>query len=128
MHKILVPQQSSTLPDQWHLAPVLDTGVFVFFSGITGVHPDSSVSEDPETQFRDAFGFVALHLRAAGLHFSEVVEMTSYHVALREHLNVFIKVKNEFIRLPYPAWTAIGVTELITVGTLLEIRIIAKRA
>jgi enamine deaminase RidA (YjgF/YER057c/UK114 family) len=28
----------------------------------------------------------------------------------------------------YPAWTAIGVTELITEGTLLEIRVIAKRA
>jgi enamine deaminase RidA (YjgF/YER057c/UK114 family) len=28
---------------------------------------------------------------------------------------------------PYPAWTAIGVTELITDGTLLEIRVIAKR-
>jgi enamine deaminase RidA (YjgF/YER057c/UK114 family) len=43
-------------------------------------------------------------------------------------LNTFIKVKDEFVGMPYPAWTAIGVTELITEGTLLEIRIIAKRA
>jgi enamine deaminase RidA (YjgF/YER057c/UK114 family) len=41
---------------------------------------------------------------------------------------VFIKVKDEFVPAPYPAWTAIGVTELITEGTLLEIRVIAKRA
>ena len=57
-----------------------------------------------------------------------VVEMTTYHVELRKHLNAFIKIKDEFVRTPYPAWTAIGVTELITEGTLLEIRVIAKRA
>jgi enamine deaminase RidA (YjgF/YER057c/UK114 family) len=38
-----------------------------------------------------------------------------------------VKVKDEFIRDPYPAWTAIGINELITEGTLLEIRAIAKR-
>jgi hypothetical protein len=37
-------------------------------------------------------------------------------------------IKDEFVGSPYPAWTAIGVTELITEGTLLEIRVIAKRA
>ena len=73
-----------------------------------------SVSDDPETQFRDTFKFVAMHLEAAGLHFSDIVEMTSYHVGLRKHLNTFIKIKDEFVRAPYPAWTAIGVAELIT--------------
>jgi enamine deaminase RidA (YjgF/YER057c/UK114 family) len=57
-----------------------------------------------------------------------MVEMTTYHVGLRKHLSAFINVKDEFVRTPYPAWTAIGVTELITEGTLLEIRLIAKRA
>jgi enamine deaminase RidA (YjgF/YER057c/UK114 family) len=128
MHKMLVPQEFSKVPDQWHFAPVLDTGEFVFFSGITGVHPDMSVSDDPETQFRDTFKFVAMHLNAAGLSFSDIVEMTSYHVGLREHLNTFIKIKDEFVRAPYPAWTAIGVTELITERTLLEIRVVAKHA
>jgi enamine deaminase RidA (YjgF/YER057c/UK114 family) len=54
--------------------------------------------------------------------------MTTYHVGLRRHLNAFVKVKDEFISEPYPAWTAIGVTELITEGTFLEIRAIAKRS
>jgi enamine deaminase RidA (YjgF/YER057c/UK114 family) len=57
-----------------------------------------------------------------------IVDMTTYHVGLREHLDAFIKVKDEFVSEPYPAWTAIGVTELITKGTLIEIRIIAKRS
>jgi enamine deaminase RidA (YjgF/YER057c/UK114 family) len=53
--------------------------------------------------------------------------MTTYHVGLRQHLEAFTKVKDEFIGQPYPAWSAIGVSELITEGTLIEIRVIAKR-
>jgi enamine deaminase RidA (YjgF/YER057c/UK114 family) len=49
------------------------------------------------------------------------------HVDLRRHLHAFIKVKDEFVRPPYPAWTAIGITELITEGTLVEIRAVARR-
>jgi hypothetical protein len=66
-------------------------------------------------------------LAVAGLHFCHIVEMTTYHVGLRKHLDVFVKIKDEFVRSPYPAWTAIGVTELITQGTLLEVRVVAKR-
>jgi enamine deaminase RidA (YjgF/YER057c/UK114 family) len=127
MRKILVPHEFSNIPDQWHFAPIVDTGEFFFFSGITGVHPNGSVSGDPETQFRDTFRFVAMHLATAGLQFDDLVEMTTYHVALRKHLTTFIKVKDEYIKAPYPAWTAIGITELITEGALAEIRIIAQR-
>ena len=51
------------------------------------------------------FGFIQLHLETAGLRFDDVVEMTTYHVTLRKHLNAFVKVKDEFVRMPYPAWT-----------------------
>ena len=54
--------------------------------------------------------------------------MTTYHVALRKHLDAFVKVKDEFIADPYPAWTSIGVSELITPEALVEIRIVAKRS
>ena len=128
MKKVLAAPEFSHFTNDWHLAPVLDTGDFVFLSGITGAHPDLTVSEDPETQFRDAFRFLAANLEAAGLDFGHVVEMTTYHVGLREHLRAFVKVKDEFIKEPYPAWSAIGVTELITQGTLIEIRVIARRS
>jgi enamine deaminase RidA (YjgF/YER057c/UK114 family) len=72
--------------------------------------------------------FLEANLEAAGLSFDQIVEMTAYHVGLREHLDAFIKVTDEFVSEPYPAWTAIGVTELITEGTLVEIRIVAKQS
>lgn len=67
-------------------------------------------------------------MAAADLTFDDVVEMTTYHVGLREHLSAFIKVTDEFVGDPYPAWTAIGVSELITEGTLAEIRVICRRS
>lgn len=117
----------SDLHDQWHLSPGLDTGAYVFFSGVTGCRPDGTVARDPEEQFRDAFTFLGETLAAGDLDWENVVEMTSYHVDLRKHLEVFIKVKDEFVAAPYPAWSCIGTTELITEGTLVEIRVICQR-
>jgi len=128
MKKSLTTPAFAHFPKDWHLSPALDTGEFVFFSGLTGTHPDLSVASDPETQIRDTFEFLRANLAAAELTFDDVVEMTSYHVDLRRHLALFVKVKDEYVTAPYPAWTAIGVTELITEGTLIEIRVIARRA
>ena len=36
-----------------------------------------------------------------------------------------MRVKDRFIRAPYPAWTAIGASELIVPGGLVELRAIA---
>ena len=68
-----------------------------------------------------------MHLKAAGLGLDRIVDLTTYHVDLRKHLAMFVTVKDEFIKEPYQTWTAVGVSELITSGTLLEISIIAKR-
>jgi hypothetical protein len=47
-----------------------------------------SVSADPETQFRDAFKFVGLHLEAAGLKFGDVVDATTaQHLAIELDLD-----------------------------------------
>jgi enamine deaminase RidA (YjgF/YER057c/UK114 family) len=127
MKKVIVTAEFAHFPNDWHLSPGIDDGNYVFFSGVTGTRPDLTVSSDPETQFRDTFQFLKKNLAQAGLGFDDIVEMMTYHVGLREHLDMFVKVKDEFVSHPFPAWTAIGVSELITEGTLLEIRVIAKR-
>jgi len=127
MKATLSPPAFAHFIEDWHFSPVLDTGEFVFLSGITGARADLSFAGDPETQIRDTFQFAQEHLQAARLTFDDVVEMTTYHVDLREHLAAFMRVKDEYVAAPYPAWTAIGVTELITEGTIIEIRLIARR-
>lgn len=127
MGRTLAAPEFAHYPADWHLSPVLDTGELVFLSGQTGCRPDGTVAADPEQQFRDAFGFLQANLAAAGLSLADVVEMTTYHVELRRHLSTFTRVKDEHVAAPYPAWTAIGVSELITEGTLIELRVIARR-
>jgi len=127
MKRIVSAPEFAHYPEDWHLAPIVDCGEFLFFSGQTGFHPGGFVDPDTERQFRDVFRFLEANLAAANLTLSDIVEMTSYHVDMRQHMSTFLKIKDEFIFAPYPAWTAIGVSALMTEGTLLEIRIIAQR-
>ena len=127
MKKTFAAPGSQHYPEAWHFSPVLDSGDYVFVSGVTGTRPDGSIAGTPEAQFENAFALVADNLAAAGLSFADVVEMTTYHVGLRAHLALFMAVKDRFVEPPYPAWTAIGVSELATAGALVEIRVIARR-
>jgi len=54
--------------------------------------------------------------------------MTTFHVGLQRHLETFMKVKDRYVHPPYPAWTAIGITELAFPGGLVEIKVIARLA
>lgn len=44
---------------------------------------------------------------------------------MQEHIGEFMKVRDEFISAPWPAWTAIGCVELAFPGARVEIRVIA---
>lgn len=137
--------------DNWHYAPAVATSGLIFCSGIIGTSPDgepapedglagaeSTTAEesnalaaliavrDPEAQFSTAFGALRTILRAAGADMSDLVEITTYHVEISRHMETFMRVWDRFIQEPYPAWTAIGVSELIVPGGLLEIRAVAK--
>jgi enamine deaminase RidA (YjgF/YER057c/UK114 family) len=37
-----------------------------------------------------------------------------------------MKVKDHYMKAPYPSWTAIGITELAFPGGLVEIKVIAR--
>ena len=80
-----------------------------------------------DTPMRDARRLLAHILDADGLDVGNIVEMTSYHVGLRDHIDLFRSVRDEFVREPYPAWTAIEVAGLISEGAIVELRIIARR-
>ena len=127
MKKVIVTPEFAHYPKQWHFSPGLDTGEFIFLSGITGTRADLGIAADSESQFREAFRILKANLVQAGLNLCNIVEITTYHVDLKQHLRAFMKVKDEFIFEPYPAWTAIGVSELISDGALVEIRAIARR-
>jgi enamine deaminase RidA (YjgF/YER057c/UK114 family) len=54
------------------------------------------------------------------------VELNSYHVGLRVQAEALIAIAGEFLTDPYPAWTAVGVTELFDEGAVVEISCVAS--
>ena len=90
-----------------------------------GVSQDRECINILEEEFRSAWQLVGQILSEAGLDYTNIIEFTSYHVGLQEHIGTFMKVKDEFVQEPYPAWTAIGITELAVPGALVEIRVVA---
>jgi enamine deaminase RidA (YjgF/YER057c/UK114 family) len=124
--KSIVPQALQSSYTDWHYSPAIQSENFLFVSGCTGSMPDGTISYDIANQVRQAFKNIELSLTEAGLTFSDVIEMTTFHVGLKEQLDIFKQIKDEFIDEPYPAWTAIGVSELAIHGTRIEIRVIAK--
>jgi enamine deaminase RidA (YjgF/YER057c/UK114 family) len=101
---------------------VIASGKFAFISGQVGFEEDGSVSADPETQIVRAFANLGEIIKAIPATQRDVVEITTYHVGLLEHLELVETHKKKFFGEWNPAWTAIGVTELAVESLILEIR------
>ncbi len=127
MKTVHVPEKYRHYYDDHHFSAAVDAGPLVFLAGCTASLPDKEMPEDPEEQFHDVFTKLGAYLEEAGLGFENIVEITTYHVGLREHYETFNKVKDVYIKEPYPASTAIGVTDLMPVKALLEIRAVCWR-
>ncbi len=127
-HTAIIPKEMKSYSDDWKMSPGIISNDHVFLTGFTGVEKDGSLSSDPETQMRNAFEKIGHVLHEASLDFGSLVEMTTYHIGLREHLELFKSVRAEYVREPYPAWTAIEVAGFVRDGAIVEIRAIARQA
>jgi enamine deaminase RidA (YjgF/YER057c/UK114 family) len=124
--EIILPESSRGAYDTYHFAPGVRVGELVILSGQIGTGADGSIPTDAADEFRSAWKAVGQVLNAAGLDYRHIVEYTTFHVGLREHLATFMKVRDEFIQAPWPAWTAIGVSELAVPGARVEIRVMGR--
>lgn len=124
--EVVIPTGQENYYENYHFAPAIKDGDRLFCSGVIGVGADGKPAADPEAQFTCAFDTVKSVLSAAGVEFDHVLEMTTFHVGLQQHLATFMKVKDRYMTKPFPAWTAIGITELAFPGSLVEIKIIAR--
>jgi enamine deaminase RidA (YjgF/YER057c/UK114 family) len=123
---LVIPASMKAMYEQFHFAPAVKANGMLLCSGQIGAGPNGRPQADPTEQFTAAFEGVKAVLAEAGLDFTDIVEMTTYHVEMQKHLGAFMAVKDRYMNEPYPAWTAIGCTELALPGGLAEVRVTAK--
>ena len=80
---------------------------------------------DMETQFRQTFERIKVILEQAGGSMKNIVILRAYFVHFSRDLPVYRKVRKEYLVQPYPASTAVGVTELAPAGNQIEIEAVA---
>ncbi|MEM8926376.1 MAG: RidA family protein [Actinomycetota bacterium] len=119
--EVIIPPGSEATYERFHFAPATRVGNTVYCSGVIGAE-GASVPDDPAEEFAKAFEGLAVVLTAAGASMADVVEMTTYHVDMSTHLGAFMTAKDAAVAEPYPAWTAIGCTELAIPGARVEIK------
>ncbi len=123
----VIPEAMQGFYDQFHFSPAMRVRKTVYCSGQVGAGPDGKLDPDPAVQIAQAFENVKTVLEEAGASLEDVVEMTTFHVGLNQHIGVFMQVRDGFLGEPYPAWTAVGVAEL-AFGALVEIKVTAHRS
>ena len=118
----------SSFMEQFQAAPAIRAGDFVYISGVVGFLP-AEMERNEETfraAIRETFERVEQSLAPAGASWDDVIEMTTFHVDMREHQQVFSEVRLEYINDEvYPAWSAIGVDRLWADPLFVEIRVVA---
>jgi enamine deaminase RidA (YjgF/YER057c/UK114 family) len=117
----VIPADSQASYDRFHFAPAYRVGDTLYVSGVIGS------GESLEDEFAGAFANLANVLDAAGYSLADVVEMTSFHVDMSETLGSFMKARDAAMTEPWPAWTAIGCTELAIPTGRAEVKVTAVK-
>jgi enamine deaminase RidA (YjgF/YER057c/UK114 family) len=123
--RAIVPAVWTDFYEETHIPAAVQVGETLRVTGHTGETDDGVFSDDAEDQIRQVFRNITSTLAEAGASWSDVVEINSYHVGLVNQAEAVFTVAAEFLEDPYPAWTAVGVTELILPEALVEISCVA---
>lgn len=132
---MLVGPRDEMAWNELKFAPIRRVGDVVYFSGVV-VGPRAGEARDVtafKAQTRRAFSYLEAGLKAAGLTFADVARIETFHVWAGSsfegdkaaQFEAFAQVKDEFVKPPYPTWTAVGVTELLSSAGVVEIQLTA---
>jgi enamine deaminase RidA (YjgF/YER057c/UK114 family) len=113
--------------NEWGFAEAVIDGDRVWLSGVVaGLRKGESMA-DAETAYDRAFKMLGDVLKRSGSSFDGVVDITTFHTDLPAQFDGFRRVKDRYIREPFPAWTAIDIDRLVPDGGLVEIKIVARK-
>lgn len=132
---IATKAEKDTAYDQYHYATSRRLNDTLYISGVVAGRRDGEGRDATafKAEVRRAFERLKATLAASGAGFNDIVMLNTFHVwdspefegGRAEQFRVFSEVKDEFMRPPYPAWTAVGTTHLIPDNGIVEIQAIA---
>ena len=135
--EVVLPDEASKhAHDKWRYAAARRVGDMIYISGVI-VYRDRGEGNDVaafKLQARRALERLRVILVAAGTDFQHVAMINSFHVwqgpnfagTRDEQFQAFEDVIGEFVKAPYPAWTAVGTTGLLADDGIIEVQLIAK--
>lgn len=101
-------------------------GDTIYMSGVVAMPKDGDVGMEPA--FTRAFEQLGRTLTRLGATWDDVLVFDTFHQGpFAEQVDPFVAVKNRYIKAPFPAWTAVGVTELYEPKALVEIRLTVRK-
>ena len=129
---ILPNSDAKEAHDEWRYAAVRRIGDTLYVSGvIVNRRPGEGTDVAAfKLQTRRALERLRKNLEAANSDFQHVVMINSFHVwqgpnfngTRDEQFKAFEDVIGEFMKAPYPAWTAVGTTGLLSDGGIVEVQ------
>jgi len=124
--KVLMPENAGMRATQERLgyADAVIAGDTLYLSGVVAGPRASDGALEPG--FERAFQRIAKTLARAGASWDDVVDITTFHTDLPGTIDAFMAVKNRHVKLPPPAWTAIGVSRLYEPTAVVEIKVVAR--
>jgi enamine deaminase RidA (YjgF/YER057c/UK114 family) len=106
-------------------ADAVIAGDKIYLSGVIAVPaPDAT---DLKPAYEQAFLRIQKTLERAGASWDDVVDLTTYHTDLASQIDAFAEVKSRYIKAPFPAWTAIGISALYEPTGVVEIKVVALK-
>ncbi len=122
----LIPKNWQTIYDSWGFAPALKVGNTIYVSGmIVRLEGEGSYEERYANGIRSTFKQLEAILAEGGATLDDIVEITSFHTDLPRQMQTALSVRRDLMRLPHPAWTAVGTTSLASPDGQTEIKFTA---
>jgi enamine deaminase RidA (YjgF/YER057c/UK114 family) len=124
--KVLMPTDKAALAQQmqYGYADAVIAGDTVYLSGVIAAPRAGEAGLEPA--YERAFAQIAATLQRAGASWGDVVDMTTYHTDLAAQAEAISRVKNRYVKAPFPAWTAITITGLFEPAGVTEIKVTAR--
>lgn len=124
---VIMPEDAESLAFQQSVgfADAVIAGDTVYLSGVVAAPAAGEKGLKPA--YERAFARIGVTLKRAGVSWDDVVDLTTFHTNLAGQINEFVEVKNRYIKAPFPAWTAIGITALYEPTAVTEIKIVLRK-